>query len=346
MSPLLERLGARSLIFGFSQDKEVVAALARAGGIGVLGAKRRTREELRSELAWIRANSDGGAYGVNLVLRAAGPAATARPLPQQHVEFVAGLARRFGIPNSSAAGVRHLDTARGSVPELVEEAIAGGARTVVSGLGVPGPELRDLIRSGNVLYGATVGSPRHVKHQLAAGADFLVAQGSEAAGHVGSISTLVLVPQVVDAAGDVPVVAAGGIGDPRQVRAVLALGAVGAWLGSTLLTTTESALPDVLRRRLLAATSDDARLTRALTGQDERALRSPWTDAWLDNEAPEPLDPPLQAQLVHDTLARIVDNALEPLASIAVGEVVGMMTAEETVGELVQRLAAGFPDGE
>ncbi|MBM7516957.1 NAD(P)H-dependent flavin oxidoreductase [Nocardioides nitrophenolicus] len=341
MSPLQERIGARSMVFGFSQDKEVVAALARAGGVGILGAKRRTRQQLRAELSWIRDHADGGAYGVNLVFRSGGGSLPA-PLPQRHLDFVAQLQRRFDIPAGSTEGSPHLDPTRGSIPELVEESVAGGARMVVSGLGVPEPEVRDLIRAGDVLYGATVGSPRHVKHHRAVGADFLVAQGSEAAGHVGSISTMVLVPQVVDAAGGLPVLAAGGVGDPRQVRAALALGAVGVWLGSTLLTTTESGLPAVLRRRLLAATSDDARLTRALTGQDERALRSAWTDAWQEDGAPPPLQPPLQAQLVHDTLVRIIDHELEALASVAVGEVVGMMAAEETVADLVERLGAGF----
>ncbi len=342
MLPLRERVGARSMIFGFSQDKEVVAALARAGGVGILGAKRRTRDQLRAELAWIRDHSNGGAFGVNLVFRPGGRGEPTPSLPERHLEFVEELQRRFAIPASSGTGLQHLAVNRGSISDLVEESVAGGARMIVSGLGVPDPEVRDLIRSGDVLYGATVGSPRHVKHHRAADADFLVAQGSEAAGHVGGISTMVLVPQVVDSAGGLPVLAAGGIGDPRQVRAALALGAVGVWLGSTLLTTTESGLPPVLRRRLLAASSDEARLTRALTGQDERALRSAWTDAWQEDGAPAPLRPPLQARLVHDTLVRIVDNELEQLASIAVGEVVGMMSAEETVAELVERLAAGF----
>lgn len=344
MTSLKERIGSRFMIFGFSQDKEVVAALSRAGGVGILGAKRRAPAQLRAELSWIRENSEGNPFGVNLVLRSgAGAANEPIPaLPERHLEFVEELQRRFEIPPGASSTLRHLDGARGSIPELVDEAIAGGARMIVSGLGVPERPVREAMHAADVLYGATVGSPRHVKHQLAADADFLVAQGAEAAGHVGTTSTMVLVPQVVDAAEGIPVLAAGGIGDVRQVRAALALGAIGIWLGSTLLTTTESQLPAVLRRRLLTATSDDACLTRALTGQDERALRSAWTDAWHEVGAPPALRPPHQAQLVRDTLVRIIENEMEPLASVAVGEIVGMMNSEETVAHLVGRLAPGL----
>ena len=114
------------------------------------------------------------------------------------------------------------------------------------------------------------------------GVDVLVAQGTEAGGHCGEISTMVLVPEVVDAVGpDVPVLAAGGIGRGRQMAAALALGAQGVWTGSIWLTVAESEhRAGAALDNLLAATSRDTVRSRAMTGKPARQLRTGWTDAW------------------------------------------------------------------
>src|SRR5205814_3472941 len=134
--------------------------------------------------------------------------------------------------------------------------------------------------------------------------DIVVAQGYEAGGHTGEIASMVLVPEVVDAVGDrVPVLAAGGIGCGRQIAAALALGAVGVWMGSCWLTTTEYTLPTV-QRALLAATSADTVRSRVYSGKPARLLKNRWTDAWAEPGAPEPLPMPLQNVLVSEAHQR------------------------------------------
>src|SRR5262249_42179572 len=111
-----------------------------------------------------------------------------------------------------------------------------------------GPAPSDVVTMAHAHRGrraALVGPREHARKQVAAGVDVIVAQGTEAGGHTGEISTMVLVPDVVDAVAPVPVLAAGGVGDGRQLAAALALGAQGAWTGSIWLTVTESDLPPV-----------------------------------------------------------------------------------------------------
>src|SRR5207248_3815462 len=159
-----------------------------------------------------------------------------------------------------------------------------------------GPPPEDVVKTAHEhgrLVAALVGSKHHAEKQVAIGVDVIVAQGTEAGGHTGDISTMVLVPEIVDAVGpDVPVLAAGGIGCGRQVAAALALGAVGAWMGSAWLVTSEyqqlSAAPAV-QQALLAATSSDTTRSRIYSGKPARLLKNKWTDAWEQEGAPEPL---------------------------------------------------------
>src|SRR5207237_837526 len=121
----------------------------------------------------------------------------------------------------------------------------------------------------------------HAERQVAQGVDVIVAQGTEAGGHCGDVSTMVLVPEVVDAIGpDVPVLAAGGIATGRQMAAALALGAQGVWTGSMWLTVAEADTDPTSLQNLLAASSRDTVRSRAMTGKPARQLRTRWTDAW------------------------------------------------------------------
>ena len=112
---------------------------------------------------------------------------------------------------------------------------------VVNALGPPPKYIVDQCHAAGLLVGGLVGSEQHAERQVAQGTDVLVAQGTEAGGHCGEISTMVLIPQVVDAVGpDIPVLAAGGIADGRQMAAALALGAQGVWTGSMWLLAAEA----------------------------------------------------------------------------------------------------------
>ena len=182
---------------------------------------------------------------------------------------------------------------------------------VVNALGPPPPYVVEQAHERGILVGGLVGNRQHAERQVAQGTDVIVAQGTEAGGHCGDVSTMVLVPEVVDAVGpDVPVLAAGGIGRGRQMAAALALGAQGVWTGSIWLTVAEADTNPIAVENLLAANSRGTVRSRSMTGKPARQLRTAWTDAWERDDTPEPLPMPLQG-IVFAEAARRVSRAAE-----------------------------------
>ena len=107
-----------------------------------------------------------------------------------------------------------------------------------------------------------------------------MAQGYDAGAHTGTVGTLSLVPQVVDQAGAVPVIATGGIATRRQIAAALALGAQGVWTGTLWLATQEHAVDKLITDQLIAAGSEDTVISRSWSGKALRMLRTAWSDEW------------------------------------------------------------------
>jgi NAD(P)H-dependent flavin oxidoreductase YrpB (nitropropane dioxygenase family) len=339
-------------IFAFSHCRDVVAAVSRAGGMGVLGVSRHSAEELAVDLAWIAEQTKGRPFGVDLIFPAKGLSrddATEEAIPEPHREFVAGLMKRFDVPPPSDGDSARLYSAHMLTSEHFTE-LAHVAlkrpevKLLVSALGSPPTEVADAARSQGVKLGALVGSPRHARRQIEAGMDILVAQGSEAGGHVGSISTMVLTPQIVDVAEGRPVLAAGGIADGRQVAAALALGAQGVWLGSVWLATVEGELQPGLLRRVIEADSEQTVVSRSYSGKPVRLLRTPWVDAWEGDDSPGTLPTPLQGLLVRDAMTSAVEHGVDAVLSTPIGQVVGMMNKQETCSAVVGRLVEQFID--
>jgi NAD(P)H-dependent flavin oxidoreductase YrpB (nitropropane dioxygenase family) len=215
-------------------------------------------------------------------------------------------------------------------------------KLIANALGSPPQDVIDQAHAKGVLVAALAGKAEHARRHVANGVDIVVAQGHEAGGHTGEIATMVLVPEIVDAV-DVPVLAAGGIGSGRQVAAALALGADGVWMGSYWLTTqeyTQSLGESAMQQALLAATSSDTVRTRIYTGKPARLLKTKWTEAWAEEEAPQPLPMPLQNLLVaeaHDRISRANDPAV---VSMPVGQIVGRMKQIKPVAEVMETLLA------
>ena len=183
---------------------------------------------------------------------------------------------------------------------------------VVNALGPPPPYVVEQAHERGILVGGLVGNRQHAERQVAQGTDVIVAQGTEAGGHCGDVSTMVLVPEVVDAVGpDVPVLAAGGIGRGRQMAAAMALGAQGVWTGSIWLTVAEADTNPIAVEKLLAANSRGTVRSRSMTGKPARQLRTAWTDAWERDDTPDPLPMPLQG-IVFSEAARRVTALAEP----------------------------------
>ncbi|MGA0365783.1 MAG: NAD(P)H-dependent flavin oxidoreductase [Ilumatobacteraceae bacterium] len=184
---------------------------------------------------------------------------------------------------SKPFGVDLLTAIPGQLERDVESVIRGGARIFVAGLGVP-REIVDVLHRNNVLVGSMCGKVRHAEAAVASGCELVVAQGTEGGGHTGTVATMALVPQVVDAVGDqVPVVAAGGLFDGRGLAASIALGADGVWMGTRFIATPEAHAPNAYKDTLTRIAEDETVISRAYTGKTCRVVRTEWTDHFEKN---------------------------------------------------------------
>ena len=362
-SVICEMLGIEFPLLAFSHCRDVVAAVSRAGGMGVFGAVRYSPEQLRQELTWIDAHCGGKPYGVDLIVpnRFEGKGEErdtvdlVKTLPRSHREFISGVLQEHNIDgdaldkeeNGRLNFARNLEEA--GAADMLDVAFSFPIRLIANALGTPPRVMIDQAKSRDVPVAALVGTRVHAVAQIAAGVDILVAVGGEAGGHCGDISTMVLIPEVVSVAGDTPVLAAGGIVTGRQMAAAMAMGAAGAWCGSVWLTTLEAEPSPVIKEKLLSATSSDTVRSRSRTGKPSRQLRSPWTDAW-EQGGQVPLPMPLQSLLVEPALLRIDKLAqsghagARDLATYWVGQGVGLMNQEQTAAAVVQEFKADFLD--
>jgi NAD(P)H-dependent flavin oxidoreductase YrpB (nitropropane dioxygenase family) len=226
---------------------DLVAAVSNAGGIGTLGAialnpvgLRRTIQETRAKL------KPGAKLGVDLLL-----------------PMVGGNAR-----------ATNKDYTQGALDQLIDVMVEEKVDLFVCAVGVPPKYVVDRLHDAGIPVMNMIGDPKHVKACAAAGVDIIGAQGTEAGGHTGEISTLVLIPQVVDAAREhgMLVVGAGGIWDGRGVAACLALGADGVWVGSRFLVTPEANVPDAYKQALISAQSGETMRSAVYTGRPVRVL--------------------------------------------------------------------------
>lgn len=366
-SPICDLLGVEFPLLGFSHCRDVVAAISKAGGMGVFGAVSLPPERLREELDWIDAHCGGKPYGVDLIVPNAmagkGEAFDAASLhdgvPQGHRDFAAGVLKAHGVEPGDADARRNSATfARNMQAEgaasVLDAAFEYPIRLIANALGVPPKIMLDMGKARGVPVAALVGAKEHAIAQVQAGVDILVVAGGEAGGHCGDVSTMVLLPEVhraVRAMGAAtPILAAGGIATGAQMAAAMAMGADGVWCGSVWLTTSEAETSETVKAKMLAATSRDTIRSRSRTGKPSRQLRSPWTDAWERPGAPAPLPMPLQS-LVSEPALRRVDKLAESghpgaqaLATYWVGQAVGLMDQSMSVGQVVQAFKQDFID--
>jgi NAD(P)H-dependent flavin oxidoreductase YrpB (nitropropane dioxygenase family) len=364
-TPICRLLGVEFPLLAFSHCRDVVAAVSRAGGFGVFGAAGYTPEQLETELTWIDAHTDGKPYGVDLLIpenlsirteAGATQADLAAQIPDTHRRFVHDLLRRHDVDPEQGTFQREdptrpppyqLETGE----RLMDVAFRHPIRLIANALGVPPASMLARARQHNIPCAALVGAREHAERQVAAGVDIIVAQGTEAGGHCGEVSTMVLIPEVLRAVrGRVPVLAAGGIMTGRQMAACMAMGAAGAWTGSVWLATTESETSPVFREKMIAARSRDTVRSRGRTGKPARQLRSAWTDAWEGPDSPGTLPMPLQGILSEPAMARINRSAeagnlgARALVSYFVGQGVGLVDSIPSCRQVVESFMTEFAD--
>ncbi len=364
-SPVCEMLGVEFPLFAFSHCRDVVAAVSRAGGFGVLGATTHSPETIEQELTWIDDHVEGKPYGLDVLIpentSTAGEAGVTwqnleQRIPGEHRAFTRDLLRKYDVElktTSVAADTpQPFDTKRAL--QVLEASFRHPIRLIANALGVPPKAMIEMGRKHGVPVAALVGAKEHALRQVAAGVDILVVQGTEAGGHCGEVSTMVLVPEVIKAIKpirDVPVLAAGGIMTGRQMAACMAMGAAGVWTGSVWLATTESETSEVFREKMIAASSRDAVRSRGRTGKPARQLRSVWTDAWdCDPESPGALPMPLQSIISRDAFQSIdraaaAGNAkARDLVSYFVGQGVGLIDSVKSATSVVQEFKEDFAE--
>ena len=346
-------------IFAFSHCRDVVAAVSKAGGFGVLGALAFPPEQLKIELAWIDEHVDGKPYGVDVVMpassvgREAGADASklAEMIPEKHRKFVDELMERFELPplpEGEPAPLGLLGWTDEGARQLVDIALAHPIKLLANALGVPPQDVIEQAHEQDVRVAALVGRGSQAEHQVEAGVDVIIASGYEAGGHTGEITSMVLIPEVVDAVQPTPVLAAGGIGSGRQMAAALALGAEGVWTGSIWLTVKESNMGPMMMEKLIKASSKDTIRSRSLSGKPARQLRTAWIDAWEAPDSPGALPMPLQFMLTSEAQRRIgryiqtAESDPKNLSGTPVGQIVGRMNSIPSCRDLILDMVNEF----
>jgi NAD(P)H-dependent flavin oxidoreductase YrpB (nitropropane dioxygenase family) len=358
-TPLCDQLGIEFPIFAFTHCRDVVAAVSKAGGFGVLGAVGFPPEQLEVELKWIDEHVGDKPYGVDIVIpgkyEGMGELDPKKleemlqaAIPEQHRKFVQQILDEHGVPKLPA-GEKPVNellgwTAVTAAPQIEVALKHPKVKLIANALGTPPPDVIEGIHKAGRLVAALCGSAKHARNHKAAGVDIVIAQGGEGGGHTGDIGSIVLWPEVIDAVAPTPVLAAGGIGTGRQIAAALAMGAQGVWTGSIWLTVAEAEAPPAQVEQLLKATSRDTVRSRSWTGKPCRMLRSAWTEAWERPDGPKPLGMPLQFMVTGEAVARghrYADKAKDVLFN-PVGQIVGQMNAVRPVREVVRTLVEEY----
>src|SRR5260370_13916093 len=209
-SPSCDMLGIEFPLLAFSHCRDVVAAVSRAGGFGVLGATSHSPESIEQELKWIDDHVDGKPYGLDVLIPenistsgekdVTWKSLEAR-IPNEHRAFTRDLLEKYGI-ELTTTGVpddqpQPFDAQRAL--EVLDASFRHPIRLIANALGVPPTATIDLAKRHGVPLAALVGAKEHALRQVAARVDILVVQGTEAGGHCGEVSTMVLVPEVIKA---------------------------------------------------------------------------------------------------------------------------------------------------
>ena len=351
-----ELLGIEFPLFAFSHCRDVVAEVSAAGGFGVLGAVGHSPQSLDIELSWIDEHCDGKPYGVDLLVPTSMDSKEAAlnqqeledRIPFDHKRYVEELLARHNIDTSDLwDGVMRDGVGdnmrKPGADAVLEAAFSHPVKMVVNALGVPPDFMIERARANDVAVGALAGAKEHAIKHVDAGIDLIIVAGTEAGGHCGEVSTMVLVPEVIEEIKDsgMVVLAAGGIVTGRQMAACMAMGADGVWTGSVWLTTAEAETLPVVKEKMLVANSRQTVRSRSRTGKYTRQLRSAWTDAWQAEESPDPLPMPLQGVVAEaafrkiNQLAQSDHDGAKQLANYFVGQGVGLMNEAKSVRSVV-----------
>lgn len=325
---------------------ELVAAVSNAGGLGVLGATGFTPEELERQIARIQELTTKP-FGVDILAPAnvAGPIAgpieldvddVSALIPEEHRAVVDRIRSEIDLPATTREDHKGVKGLRFDPDGQVDVIVGMGVPVLAIGLGSPAPFAKRVHDSGGKVI-SLVGDVRAARQVAQAGADIVVAQGTEAGGHTGRIGTMALVPQVIDAVAPVPVVAAGGIGDGRGLAAALALGSVGVWCGTVFIPTVEAQLDDFRKQRVVDAAVEQTKITRVYSGKTMRNITNPLIEAW-ESSGLKALPMGLQSALIIDVLRDAEAAGRLELLMNAAGQVSGLVDRIRPAAEVLDQM--------
>jgi len=341
---------------------ELVVAVSEAGGLGVLGGSGFTVEGLREAVREIKAKTDKP-YGVDLLLpqkldvgsglgqqniKELPLSMILKTLPKPHQEWVKKVKDELQLPDVEI--MVKMDTTTMRPQEAIQVCIEEKVPLFCAGLGNPGFMVGEAHANGVKVLGIT-GNTKNARRMAQSGIDLLVAQGHEAGGHTGRIGTMALLPQAIDAAYPVPVLAAGGIGDGRGMAAALAMGCIGVWVGTRFLATNEGGALPVNKKRIIDSTDEDTRVSKAYTGKTLRASYNKFHDLW-DGSGLEPLPFPTQVLISSSLLASFIEGTKDDYVGGLAGQVSGLIkeikparqVLDEMVEEAVEILTRKLPE--
>ena len=222
--------------------------------------------------------------------------------------------------------------------EFAKIVVEEGVRFVTTGAGNPGKYMESWKTAGITVMPVVAASVL-AKHLVKCGADVLIAEGTESGGHVGEMATMALVPQVVDAV-DVPVVAAGGIADGRQLAAAFALGACGAQIGTCLLVSEECPIHPNYKAALLKAKDSDTIVTGSIGGTPVRVLKNRMSREYVRQEKAGADKMELEKYTLGSLRRAVFDGDTET-GSLMAGQVAGMLKGVRPVAEILDELMDG-----
>ena len=360
---ICKKLGIEYPIFAFTHCRDVVVAVSKAGGIGVLGAVGYSPEQLKEELDWIDEHIGDYPYGVDTVIPQKYEGmdqkdpeelleSLQKMIPDAHREFVDNLLTTHGVPeapetNGPKGGLLGWTEATAE-PQIDEALRHPNVKLIANALGTPPADMIKKIQDKGVLIGALCGKIKQAVAHKEAGLDFIIAQGGEGGGHTGEIGSIVLWPQIVDAVDGLPVLAAGGIGSGRQMAAAMSTGVQGIWCGSLWLSVEEAAAQPAEKDSYLNATSEDTIRSKAWTGKPARMLKNKWTEAWENPDNPDPLPMPLQGMITFDAMRRTsmyaASGNTQEVSFNAAGQVIGQVKQVESVKDVIYRMVNEYLD--
>ena len=293
---------------GYLARSGLVSAVSNAGGLGVIGATFLSPHEVRQMIREVKDRTDKP-YAVNIAFAQ--------------------------VPKSDNKKVREYTD---EVKEILDVIFEEEAPILSAALGNPSQAVPQAHEMGMKVI-ANVGNVRNAVRVVEGGVDIVVAQGHEAGGHTGKITTMVLLPLVVDAV-EVPVVAAGGIADGRGLIAALALGACGVWMGTRFVVSKEAFAHVNYKNKIVSINEEGTLITRCYTGKTARMIKNRFVEEWEGRES-EILPFPQQVLKVGKEVhfAARAEGKTD-VGCMPAGQISGMITEIKDAKDIVEDIMA------